>query len=185
MSEWWALLRRLRLDDVLMALFLTILLGAVVFPQARLPVFALIAAALQSLDFIIHEAGHFLLTPLGTFPGVLGGTLAQIAFPALCLGSALWNQRRKAAAFFLFWIGESLIRVAPYMADARARTLDLFSPLMLFGSKNALHDWNYILGRLGLLWADQYLAALVYGLAVMLMLAAVASPFILPKRHRR
>ena len=52
------------------------------------------------------------------------------------------------------------------MNDARARALPLVSP----GGGEPLHDWFYLLNRLGLLEMDHALALIVRGLGVVSML---------------
>lgn len=49
-----------------------------------------------------------------------------------------------------FWLGDNLASVAPYAADARWQLLNLVSPV----SGNPEHDWNVILGTLGILQHD-------------------------------
>ena len=66
----------------------------------------------------------------------------------------------------LFWTGESITDVAIYMADARTMAL----PLVGGGH----HDWNYLLGTLGLLGAAGLLGTLTYGLGVVIILCALA-----------
>jgi hypothetical protein len=104
-------------------------------------------------NFAVHEAGH---PPVGLFSGrlaVYGGTLAQLLFPAVCM-LEFWR-RRETLSYALcgIWLGQSLLSVARYMADARAMRL----PLAGFG-EHSLHDWNLILLRWGLLREDVVLA---------------------------
>jgi hypothetical protein len=72
-----------------------------------------------------------------------------------------------SAAVTLFWTGESLADVAVYVADGRAMAL----PLLADG---LIHDWNFVLGNLGLLYAAESLGRLTFGLGALTMLAALA-----------
>ncbi len=121
---------------------------------------------IHGVDLIIHEAGHVFFLVFGQFLHVLGGSLLQVAVPALCAVYFFWQRQPASFAVALFWMGESITDVAIYMADARAMAL----PLLGGGH----HDWNYLLGTLGLLGAAGFLATLTYGLGALIILAALA-----------
>ena len=121
---------------------------------------------IHGIDLIIHEAGHVFFLVFGQFLHVLGGSLLQVAVPALCAVHFFWQRQPASFAVALFWTGESITDVAIYMADARAMAL----PLLGGGH----HDWNYLLGTLGLLGAARFLATLTYGLGALIILAALA-----------
>jgi hypothetical protein len=53
----------------------------------------------------------------------------------------------------LVWTGPSLADVAVYVADGRAMALPLLA-------EGLIHDWNFILGRLGLLGWDAWIRVL-------------------------
>jgi hypothetical protein len=118
-------------------------------------------------NFAVHEAGHPLV---GLFSGrlaVYGGTLAQLLFPAVCM-LEFWRRRHTVSyALCGIWLGQSLLSVARYVADARAMQL----PLAAF-SENALHDWNLILQRWGVLQQD---LAIANGLRAIAWLGIAAS----------
>lgn len=119
---------------------------------------------LDSANLALHEAGHPLVELLSHRLSVYGGTLFQLAFPA----AAAWQFRQRGQAVgeaaATIWLGENLLNVARYMADARAQIL----PLVGGGG----HDWAEILGRWGLLAADVQLARLLRLLATALIVAA-------------
>ena len=121
---------------------------------------------IHGVDLIIHEAGHVFFLVFGQFLHALGGSLLQVAVPAVCAVHFLWQRQPASFAVALFWTGESITDVAIYMADARAMAL----PLLGGGH----HDWNYLLGTLGLLGAAGFLATLTYGLGALVILAALA-----------
>jgi predicted alpha/beta-hydrolase family hydrolase len=109
---------------------------------------------IDDANFGVHEAGHPLVAIFSNRLAVYGGTLMQLALPAVCTFE-FWR-RRDTLSFALcgIWLGQSLLSVARYMADARAMQL----PLAGF-SEHALHDWNLILSRWGLLQQDVLLAS--------------------------
>jgi hypothetical protein len=128
-------------------------------------------------NFGVHEAGHPLVGLFSARLAVYGGTLAQLALPAVCM-IEFWR-RRDALAYGLcgMWLGQSLLNVARYMADARAMRL----PLAGFG-ENVLHDWNIILARWGLLNQDVLLAN---GLRLVAWLGIAASLGFVAYRRRQ
>ncbi len=105
---------------------------------------------LNDIDLAIHETGHLVFAPFGEIPGILGGTLLQLALP-LVFGIALWRRGdRHGAMICLWWAGQNCFHVAPYVADARAMEL----PLVGGGE----HDWFNLLDHWDLLERDQVLA---------------------------
>jgi hypothetical protein len=132
----------------------------------------LMGSFLHLVHLPFHEAGHVLLMPFGRFLSVLGGSLFQMAIPLLC-GSVflLKNRDPFAAAVTLWWAGQSLMDLAPYVADARALRLPLLGGRT--GAEVEGHDWEYLLGALGLLQHDVTLGRLSFALGALTMLAAL------------
>ncbi|MCG8414894.1 MAG: hypothetical protein MI746_11810 [Pseudomonadales bacterium] len=115
----------------------------------------------HNVDLIFHEAGHILFMPFGRFMMFLGGSLFQVLLPLIFVVAFLWvNKDAFAASVCLWWAGQSLMDVAPYIADARALRLPL-----LGGGTGAdtpgRHDWAYLLRQMGLLEQDTRIAAAV------------------------
>ena len=111
---------------------------------------------LHLINLVFHEAGHVIFGFFGRFIAVLGGSVNQVLIPAVCTGVFFARRQYGSAAVTLFWTGESLADVAVYVADG------------------AIHDWNFILGNLGLLHAAEILGRLTFGLGALTMLAALA-----------
>lgn len=110
------------------------------------------------VDLIFHEAGHILFIPFGQFMTILGGSLAQLMMPMAVIGVFLLQQRDTfGASIGLWWLGQSVMDLAPYINDARAGEL-----LLLGGTTGrdnpGHHDWRNILGDLGLLEYDHLIA---------------------------
>jgi hypothetical protein len=120
---------------------------------------------LDSANLAIHEAGHPIVGLLSGRLAVYGGTLFQLLFPAL----VAWHFRRRGEAmglaFGLVWLGENLLNVARYMADARSQIL----PLVGGGE----HDWSEIFSRWGVLDSDTRIAGFTAFLGWAVMLAAL------------
>ena len=145
---------------------LTVLTGLVLANGLAMPSGAILNF-LHLINLVFHEAGHVIFGFFGRFVGVLGGSLNQVLVPIVCTAAFVARKDLGSAAVTLFWTGESLVDVAVYVADGRAMAL----PLLADG---VTHDWNFILGNLGLLYAAESLGRLTFGLGALAMLGALA-----------
>ena len=132
---------------------------------------------LHNVDLIFHEAGHFFFIPFGRYGSILGGSLFQVIVPLfLMLAFLIRNKDSFAAAICLWWAGQSIMDIAPYIADARALRLPL-----LGGGTGAdslgRHDWENLLRPIGMLEYDIRIATVVdyFGAAVVLLALAWAA----------
>lgn len=127
---------------------------------------------LAPVNLGIHELGHFIFSIFGQFISMAGGTILQLLAP-LFLMINFYRQGDFFAITLCFgWLSTNLFNVATYIADARAMDLPL---VMVFGNENVIHDWNYLLSKLGLLQFDTIIAFLVRFLAVLSMLVCLYS----------
>jgi len=132
----------------------------------------LMSSFMHVVHLVFHEAGHVLSMPFGRFPGVLGGSALQLLIPLLCGGAFLVTNRDPfAASVTLWWAGQSLMDLAPYIADARALSLPLLGGGT--GAEVEGHDWEYLLGALGLMNQDVVLGRLAFASGALTMLAAI------------
>jgi hypothetical protein len=120
---------------------------------------------LDGVNLLVHEAGHVLFSPLGETMAVAGGTIMQLAFPVVFAYSFWSRKRRFAAAVCGVWAAESLMYTARYLGDARRQELPLIG--------GHIHDWNYLLGRAGLLERAEGLGTGLHILASLLALTFV------------
>jgi hypothetical protein len=127
----------------------------------------MLLSILDGANLIFHEAGHVLFLVFGEFLAVLGGSLTQVLIPAVCATYFALRWQPAAFAAALFWTGESLTNVAIYVADARRLALPLL------GGDGGIHDWNYLLGRLGLLNQADLLGRLVFTAGGLTILGAL------------
>jgi hypothetical protein len=119
----------------------------------------------------IHEGGHLLFRFFGEFLAVAGGTILQLAVPAMLAGFFIFQRQIPGATFCLFFFFEQFLPIATYMADARAQEL----PLLTVGdSDDVIHDWNYLFGKLGVLDHDTQIAHAVRILGWIGMIATFA-----------
>ncbi|NOT46253.1 MAG: hypothetical protein HOP17_00690, partial [Acidobacteria bacterium] len=125
---------------------------------------------LDLVDLPIHETGHLIFRLFGEFMGIAGGSLFQVIFPAVFVGYFLWNEKYYSAAIVLFWVGQSIINVWVYAADAVVMQLVLTSGFT--GSEGSFHDWNYMLTRLGLIDSTKAIASLIRAVGTLTIIAA-------------
>jgi len=132
----------------------------------------LMGSFLHLVHLPFHEAGHVFLTPFGRFLSVLGGSLFQVAIPLLCGAVFLLKNRDPfAASVTLWWAGQSLMDLAPYVADARSLRLPLLGGRT--GAEVEGHDWEYLLGAVGLMNHDVTLGRASFALGALTMTAAL------------
>ncbi|MCP9438967.1 MAG: hypothetical protein NNA20_04060 [Nitrospira sp.] len=142
------------------------------------------ASFLHLVNLVFHEAGHVLFSPFGRFVMILGGSLGQVLMPVICLVVLLVKTRDPfGASVALWWTGESVMDIAPYINDAR--TMDLVLLGGVTGKETDGHDWNNILTMLGLLEWDHRLAQLTHIIGILIMLGSFLWGGILLARHRR
>jgi hypothetical protein len=114
---------------------------------------------LDNVDLAIHEAGHIFFRILGEFMGIAGGSLLQVIFPAAFVGYFIWQRSFYSAAIVLLWLGQSLLNVYVYAADAQVMQIVLLGGLT--GSEGSFHDWNYLLTETGLISSTKTVAGII------------------------
>jgi len=125
---------------------------------------------LDLVDLPIHETGHLVFRPFGDFLSVAGGSLFQVILPAVFVGYFVWHLKYYSAAIVLFWVGQSLLNVYVYAADAVVMQIVLTSGLT--GSEGSFHDWNYLLTETGLIGSTKAVAGIVRGVGSLVIIAA-------------
>jgi len=120
---------------------------------------------LDNANLLIHEAGHTFLAGFGDYISTLGGTLVQVFTPILFLSYFAYQKQFFSSGFTLFWLGNNLINVSVYIKDARVMLLPVIG--------GGIHDWNYLLGKVGWLSQDKLIGGGVYFLGVICVLAGL------------
>ncbi len=128
---------------------------------------------LDNVDLAIHEFGHLLFRLFGEFMGIAGGSLFQVIFPAVFVGYFIWQRSYFSAAIVLLWVGQSILNVWVYAADAVTMQLVLTSGFT--GSEGSFHDWNYMLDRTGLLGSTRTIAGIIRFVGTITIITAGAS----------
>jgi hypothetical protein len=126
---------------------------------------------LDRVDLVFHEAGHVFFGSFGEFIGILGGSLMQVLIPAGIVVYFAIRRQNYSAAVTLFWVGQSLFNVSVYARDARARALPLL------GGEETIHDWNYILAKVGLIRWDQAVGNVIYAVGLLALAASILGGF--------
>ena len=132
---------------------------------------------LDNVDLPIHETGHLLFRILGEFMGIAGGSLFQVIFPVVFVGYFVWQKSYYSAAIVLLWVGQSILNVWVYAADAVVMQLVLTSGWT--GSEGSFHDWNYLLTETGLINSTKKVAGLIrfFGTVTIIIAGAAAIYF--------
>lgn len=128
---------------------------------------------IDNADLVIHEAGHVFFMFFGRFIYSAGGTLMQIILPLLIAWYFFRNSYRLGIQISLLWLGQNLINISVYAADARARVLPLL------GGNKVSHDWHYMLGELNILEYDQVVGYLFVGISILVFITAVLMPLLI------
>jgi hypothetical protein len=125
------------------------------------------------INLPFHEAGHVFFGVVGSkFLMMLGGSLGQVLMPLACLLTFLFKTRDTfGASVALWWCGESLMDLAPYINDARALKLILLGGVT--GDEvEDYHDWEFLLRTAGWLRYDHLLAGIVNTIGIGLLLTS-------------
>ena len=125
---------------------------------------------LDRVNLIAHEAGHLFFRWFGEFIQVIGGTIGQLFVPVAF--TVYFSLRREffSSAVTLFWTGQNFLGISVYIKDARTMELPLVS---VGGGEDTIHDWNYILSKLGILGADHVLGTIALLTGVFIMAASL------------
>lgn len=124
---------------------------------------------LDLVDLPIHETGHLVFRLFGEFMGIAGGSLFQVIFPAVFVGYFIWRFQYYSAAIVIFWVGQSILNVWVYAADAVVMQLVLTSGFT--GAEGSFHDWNYLLTRTGLLGSTKIVAGIIRAIGTLVIIA--------------
>lgn len=124
----------------------------------------------HAFDLIVHEAGHFFFRPFGDTMHAAGGSILQLALPALFVYQGIYWNNRAGTQLSLLLLGQNFVDVSIYAADAQARALPLL------GGDAVFHDWHRLLSGFGLLEAAPMVAGTLYALAFVCWALMLAAP---------
>ena len=142
------------------------------------------ASFMHRVNLVFHEAGHVIFRPFGEFMTVLGGSLAQLLMPAIVAGVlVVKNHDNFGASIGLWWFGQSMKDLAPYINDAH----DLQLQLLTGHSQDVpeTHDWANILLDLGLIFREKKIARVDDIIGSLIILLALAwGAYLLLQQYR-
>ena len=130
----------------------------------------MLGSFLDLVDLPIHETGHLIFRLFGEFMGIAGGSLFQVILPAIFVGYFVLRGQYYSAAIVMFWVGQSILNVWVYAADAVVMQLVLTSGFT--GSEGSFHDWNYLLSRTGLLGSTKIVAGIIRAAGTLVIIAS-------------
>ncbi|HQO37576.1 MAG TPA: hypothetical protein PLP56_00765 [Candidatus Omnitrophota bacterium] len=132
----------------------------------------LYTSVIGALNLGIHELGHLVFGFMGEAMMIAGGTIAQLSVPVFAVFNFYRQRDFFAIALSFGWLSTNFFNVAAYAADARRQAL----PLVGIGD-SAYHDWEYMLGKTGLLECDAVIAGIIrlFGLISMIICLAAGS----------
>ncbi len=114
---------------------------------------------ISAIDLIIHEAGHTLM-PFGNIVTALGGSIFQILIPLTFALYFLKHKDRFSFSIVMMWVAENIANVSRYAGDA------LRMEIPLLGGDAAIHDWNFILGKFGLLMKAELIGNILFAVSL-------------------
>jgi len=125
---------------------------------------------IDNADLVIHEAGHFFFMFFGKFIYTAGGSLMQIILPSIIAWYFFSKSYSTGVQVSFLWLGQNLINISVYAADARAQLLPLL------GGNKVYHDWHYLLGELNILQYDTEVGYIIFGAAILIFAISLLLP---------
>ncbi len=142
-----------------LVVFLFLFIWSIKFFQSSIESNYVGKSFMHLVNLPFHETGHIVFRPLGRVIHSLGGSLGQVIMPLICTLVLLIKTRDTVGASIgLWWMGESILDMAPYIDDARSLSLQLLGGNTGISSPYGFHDWNFILTELNLLKHDHLIA---------------------------
>ncbi len=130
------------------------------------------------INLLIHEGGHGVFRIFGEFMHFAGGTIMQLLIPFLFIITYWRLQNKFIVQLSMVWFGESMMNIAVYVADARARKLPLL------GGNKVRHDWTVLLHKINMLHLDLQIAEIIYYLAIVVFICALLAPLYVARNKR-
>ena len=128
-------------------------------------------AFMHNINLVFHEAGHVVFRLFGRFMTILGGSLLQLLVPVIFMVAFIRKRDTFAASIMLWWLSQSMMDLVAYIDDAQRMEMWLLGGVQ-GKDMPGIHDWNNILGQLGMLGHAHGLAVATSVMANILMIAA-------------
>jgi hypothetical protein len=102
--------------------------------------------------------------------------MGQLFFPAACAFHFLQARQFFEAWLMGIWFAESLMYTAKYLGDAQAQALPLVG--------GHIHDWNWLLGRWGILDHCEEIASALHFMAALLAFGCLIGAWLAATHER-
>lgn len=146
-----------------------LMLWTVYFIQAGVDWEVVGSSFMHNINLPFHEFGHVFFAPFGRFMTIAGGSLFQLLLPlGLMLGFVFHQRETFGGSVALWWCGQSFVDLAPYIADARYRTLPLVG-----GRGEDSHDWGNLLTMLSAVDRAPAIATACFTAGALIMVSAL------------
>ena len=133
---------------------------------------------LDHFTLLIHEGGHGIFKIFGSFIYTLGGSIMQILIGLLFVYYFYSNNKKKGVQISLVFLGENLLNISKYAADAQAQKLPLL------GGNKVYHDWTFLLNKMNILEYDQTVGYFFVGLSIITFFICLIIPLILTENKK-
>jgi hypothetical protein len=127
---------------------------------------------LDHFTLLIHEGGHGIFRIFGSFIYTLGGSLMQILMGLLFIYYFYSNNKKLGVQISFVYLGENLLNISKYAADAQAQRLPLL------GGNKVYHDWNFLLNKMNILEYDQAVGVFFIVLAAVSFILCLIIPLL-------
>ncbi len=161
-------------------------IGLAKFIFLPLNVIFLIFSPLSIFTTLIHEAGHLLFLPFGTFLIHAGGSITEVLFPLLLVILFLYRQAYFTATVFLYWVSIGLHSAAQYIGQAQSvipEGVMLWTPAGIAITETPIHgDWTWALLEINAIGRTFSIAAKVEYASKAVLLLAIILTFVIAVR---
>lgn len=109
------------------------------------------------------------------FIAVAGGTIFQIFIPAICAFYFAATNQTISSYIMILWLGNSWFDISIYAKDAIFMELPLSNPFInnMSSAEDIIHDWNYMLKSLNILYKAQLVGNLFVVVGVVTTLIGI------------
>jgi hypothetical protein len=123
------------------------------------------------VNLIFHEAGHAFTIFFPPLITAVSGSLLQVLVPVVLAWYFYQKGELLSMHLLCLWVAQSIASVSVYVRDAIPMNLELL------GGDAVTHDWNFILGQLGLLRHSVFIAECLLLIAYTIMTVSIVYIF--------
>jgi hypothetical protein len=121
-------------------------------------------SAMDSVNVMVHEAGHFFAGVNGGAVALLGGTVLQLLLPLALTAYCTVKDDEHAASLGVWWVGQSYLTLSTYMTNGIPASLPV--------SASGADDWSALFVRWDVVSLGAQYAQLSRGFGALIMLVA-------------